>query len=513
MPKRKRNKQASAAGASAPEQRTAPAAEPEDEERPVWDESSRELAREGFRRQGYVPTHTLCSAVGYLIGVKRRNFMADDDIVQLWQSVYDALDRDKDCRSVRNLCQIRAAIMRRFPEACSAVQNAEYQDFLKKYVEQSGVLNKLYQDGCSLPSPKQDLNEYLLVINQQIDETFERLRSLPQLQGITFSYLKKAILYPSGIKKDQIVSLPYRDAPKDYPFGCYLSLEMPGYNILRGDDDFVEFLFAQNRDTQNRDTMPDLRAYRRSYGAPGLEKLTRFLRPDGNYQYLLYIDGAGIHTRELRFLLPLIRSLNENQLGKCILYCPHDQAELWSTWLQEERENLTLVEPKEEYASQSWAVRIAMDLGMRSMKAASNAAYVLITPSDEMVDLLKKSDSLYKKSFFVVLAQQPSDLLLRQLNSREDYCILEELIGKLPEEKPAERTQDQTIARAALQRIFPLDLKQNLQEIIKKQLAPLPAAYSPEEQKEYEQLLRKRLQLDIREDGRMRLILDPSVLK
>lgn len=288
---------------------------------------------------------------------------------------------------------------------------------------------------------------------------------------------------------------------------------MPGYNILRGDDDFVEFLFAQNRDTQNRDTMPDLRAYRRSYGAPGLEKLTRFLRPDGNYQYLLYIDGAGIHTRELRFLLPLIRSLNENQLGKCILYCPHDQAELWSTWLQEERENLTLVEPKEEYASQSWAVRIAMDLGMRSMKAASNAAYVLITPSDEMVDLLKKSDSLYKKSFFVVLAQQPSDLLLRQLNSREDYCILEELIGKLPEEKPAERTQDQTIARAALQRIFPLDLKQNLQEIIKKQLAPLPAAYSPEEQKEYEQLLRKRLQLDIREDGRMRLILDPSVLK
>ncbi len=181
---------------------------------------------------------------------------------------------------MRNLCQIRAAIMRRFPEACSAVQNAEYQDFLKKYVEQSGVLNKLYQDGCSLPSPKQDLNEYLLVINQQIDETFERLRSLPQLQGITFSYLKKAILYPSGIKKDQIVSLPYRDAPKDYPFGCYLSLEMPGYNILRGDDDFVEFLFAQNRDTQNRDTMPDLRAYRRSYGAPGLEKLTRFLRPE-----------------------------------------------------------------------------------------------------------------------------------------------------------------------------------------------------------------------------------------
>ena len=508
MPKRKRKKQTPVQGALPLEQMATPAVVPEGEEKCSWDEKSQERTREEFRQQGYVPTHALCSAMGYLIGVKRRNFMADDDVVQMWQGIYDSLDRNKDCRSVRNLCQIRASIMRNFKEACNAVKNAEYQNFLKKYVEQPSVLNKLHQDDCSLPTPGPDLNEYLLVVNQRISETFERLRSLPQLRGITFSYLKKAILYPGGIKKDQIANLPYRNARSEYPFGCYLNLEMPGYNILQGDDTFVELLY-----TQNGDTVPDIRSYRRSYGAPGLEKLTHFLSPDGNYHYLLYIDGAGIHTRELRLLLPLIRSLNESQLGSCILYCPHDKADLWSSWLQEEQENLTLVEPQEAYASQDWAAKIATDLGMRGMKTAPNTAYVLITPSDEMVGLLKKCGVLDKKSFFVVLAQQPSDFLLRQLNNRENYCVLEELIGELPAEEPAKLTQKQAIAQVTLQRAFPLELKQNLREIIEKQLAPLPVTYAPEEQKEYEQLLRKGLRLDIQQDGRMRLVLDSSVLK
>lgn len=501
MPRQKRRSSAAAANSAALPQ-TAPANDPE-EEKNDRDPAVLEQARAACRRQGYVPTHDLCSTMGYLIGVRQRNFMPDDDVALLHQSIYNTLDRSSACRTVRDLCQIRMAIMRNFDEACNAVKGVEYHQFLQKYVERPNVLTRLHQDGCALPAPGADLNDHLLTINRKIGEAFEQLRRLPAFQGIAFDLLKKAMLYPGSLKKEEVKNLPYRFDRAAYPFGCYLNLNMPGgYNIFQGDDGFVELLY-----TQNHEPVPDLRCYRRSYGTPGPEKLAHFLRPEGNYQYPVFIDGAGIHTRELRFLLPLLRQLNENQLGQCILYCPHDKASLWSTWLREEQANLTLVEPREEYASQSWAQRLTADLGVRGIMAAANAAYVFITPSEEMIVGLKANGVLDKKNFFVVLAQQPSDLLLRQLSSPENFCVLEDLLGQLPAEEPQEHAQRQDMALEALRQVFPLDLPYNLQELIAKQLAPLPEPCSPQEQTTFEELLRQSLRLDIQKNGQMRLVL------
>ena len=120
---------------------------------------------------------------------------------------------------------------------------------------------------------------------------------------------------------------------------------------------------------------------------------------------------------------------------------------------------------------------------------------------------LKANGVLDKRNFFVVLAQQPSDLLLRQLSSPENFCVLEDLLGQLPAEEPQEHAQRQDMALEALRQVFPLDLPYNLQELIAKQLAPLPEPCSPQEQAAFEELLRQSLRLDIQKNGQMRLVL------
>lgn len=486
----------------------------EEPEQNVWDEKSKERVREDCRERGYVSTHTICSAVGYLIGVRRRNFMDDDELVWMQRSVYERLDKNPACRAVRNLCLIRAAIMRSFGEACSAVKGMSYSAFLSKYTNQTDVMSRLYWDGCSLPSPSPtvDMNEYLMHINRKLGENLERLRRLPEFEGIKFDYIKKALLYPGGLKKDQIESIQFskKDVRKTYPFECYLNLEMPRKgNILDGDDGFVELLYQQNRDT-----VPDIGRFRRSYGDAGLEKLTRFMGPEGNYQYRVYIDGAGIHTKELRPLLSCIHEINPEQLGECVLFCPHEEGERWEEWLRKESELVTRCEPRQEYASQEWASQVAADIGTRDMEVPEgmSVAYVLVTPSGELLEDLKMAGIL-KRSVFVIFDRQPSDLLLRQLNSRRDYCVLTELIGEQPaEETSSVQDEERAMALAALKGGFPLDIKRNLQEIVQRKLAPLPVVYSPEKQEQYFQLLQQAIRVKVDGKGQLWLTLDEEVL-
>lgn len=475
-------------------------------------EEQKKNQREMYEEQGYIPTHTLCSAVGYLIGVKEGNFLPDDELVWMKQSVFEELSRNRICRVVRKLCMVRMTVKLSFSKACQAVKESNFKGFLREFIESPDVFQDLYRDGCELPPPGKDMNDFLLTVDRRIGENFEQLRRLPQLEGVEFRYLKKVIQFPGGIKKEALRDLPYdAESRRSYPYGCYINLDLSqtSGNILDRDDNFVEMVYKQNGGT-----VPDISRYRLSYGASGLDKLKRFMRTDGNYQYLLYIDGAGIRVPALRQVLEVIRSINSDQLGSCVLYCPHAKAPEWKQRLGEECGQLELCEPQEQFASQSWADRVAVDIGIRRSRSPENAntAFVFIAPSDELIDQLCVNGILERKPFFTILLQQPTDLLLRRLNSKTDYGLLEDITGALPDETELQRKNKEAVAWKELKHVFPYDLKCDLKKIIAEKLLPLPEEYPPEEQRAYLEKLRSAVRLDISEEGQLRVVLDPDAL-
>lgn len=477
-----------------------------------WTEEQKKNQREMYEQQGYIPTHTLCSAVGYLIGVKESNFLPDDELVWMKQSVFDELSQDRICRVVRKLCMIRMTVKLSFSRACQAVQESNFKGFLREFMESADVFQELYKDGCELPPPGRDMNDFLLAVDRRIGENFEKLCHLPQFAGVEFRYLKKVMQFPGGIKKDALRNLPYdAESRGSYPFGCYINLDLAQTvgNILKQDDDFVEMLYKQNGGA-----VPDISHYRLSYGASGQDKLKKFMRPDGNYQYLLYIDGAGIRVPALRQVLAVIRSINSDQLGSCVLYCPHEKASEWKQRLGEECDRLELCEPQEQFASQSWTDRVAADIGIRRSRSSENAntAFVFIAPSDELIDQLCISGILERKPFFTILLQQPTDLLLRRLNSKTDYGLLEDIVRELPDETALQRKNKEDMAWKELKHVFPLDLKCDLQKIIAEKLLPLPEDYPLEEQRAYLEALRKAIRLEITEEGQLWAVFDPDAM-
>lgn len=508
MPSRKRKKETPLPQPIATPAQPDQPADTERGRRNLWTEEQKKKQREIYEQQGYIPTHDLCSAVGYLIGVKKFNFLPDDELVWMKQSVFDALSKNRACRVVRNLCMVRMTVKLSFSKACQAVQESNFNGFLREFVESQDVFQDLYRDGCELPSPGKDMNDYLLMVDRKIGENFEQLRRLPQFEGVEFRYLKKVIQFPGSIKRDTLRNLPYdAENRRSYPFGCYINLDLAqaSGNILDRDDDFVEMLYRQNGGTT-----PDISRYRLSYGASGMAKLKKFMQPNGNYQYLLYIDGAGIRVPALRQVLAVIRSINSDQLGSCVLYCPHEKAAEWKQWLGEECGQLELCEPQEQFASQNWADRVAADIGIRRSRSPENAnvAFVFIAPSEELIGQLCVNGILERKPFFTILSQQPSDLLLRRLNSKTDYGLLEDIAGALPDTTESQRKNKEAMAWRELKRVFPRDLKCDLQKIIAEKLLPLPEDYPPEEQHMYLEALRKAVRLEITEEGQLRAVLD-----
>ena len=129
-----------------------------------------------------------------------------------------------------------------------------------------------------------------------------------------------------------------------------------------------------------------------------------------------------------------------------------------------------------------------------------------------MIDQLCISGILERKPFFTILLQQPTDLLLRRLNSKTDYGLLEDIVGELPDETALQRKNKEDMAWKELKRVFPLDLKCDLQKIIAEKLLPLPEDYPLEEQRAYLEALRKAIRLEITEEGQLWAVFDPDAM-
>lgn len=180
--------------------------------------------------------YNIVSLVAYLIGVEKRHFENEVEPPQL--DIFEALERDKNARIVRNLCRIRTA----FEQNYSKIRSEFYYSMknlgsLPELIPTDAV-EQLVRDGVSLQKSKPDNDTYLIAINRELSNRIANCKTLFP-DWINWNYIKPLFLMPNGMKPEGLKTAwgEYNRDRNRYPYQCYMNWtgETAG-NILYSDD-------------------------------------------------------------------------------------------------------------------------------------------------------------------------------------------------------------------------------------------------------------------------------------
>lgn len=192
--------------------------------------------------------YNIVSLVAYLIGVEKRHFENEVEPPQL--DIFEALERDKNARIVRNLCRIRTA----FEQNYSKIRSEFYYSMknlgsLPELIPTDAV-EQLVRDGVSLQKSKPDNDTYLIAINRELSNRIANCKTLFP-DWINWNYIKPLFLMPNGMKPEGLKTAwgEYNRDRNRYPYQCYMNWtgETAG-NILYSDDKFVRLLYEAHED-------------------------------------------------------------------------------------------------------------------------------------------------------------------------------------------------------------------------------------------------------------------------
>lgn len=472
------------------------------------------------RERGYYSNHTLCSAMAFLMGVPEKNFLRNEPRAALQREVYDRLKSNEKLCVLRWLCMLRCVIMRHFGQIVKPNWQLSFYQNLSSYDElgQEKIFDKLHRAGCDLNNPGNDLAAYLLHINDTIKRYVDSAKSLSQLEGVDFTLLRNALLYPGGYNSSKIqeLSKAYNDNRLVYPFGWYINLDFAesSGNVMEADDRFVEFLY------HNSGLVPPvLSQFRTRITNTTKNELRQFLDKRGNYRYLPFVDGSTTRVETILPLLQTLHEMNDSQIAPIVLYCPRSAEEAWRSCLQEQLdcETIKLVLPETQSGGREWGMELAADTALRLQLEPENTLMLLIGPADFYLSELAESlvlDEARGHLSRVLLAKDPSNqmaVLLTQLGQQKQLYI-DDIIK--PEKLPDIETMRQPMARQALERHFPITLRNacynNLFTLVDETLDNLPLTYTKQERIDWCTALQKRLTVKIGNAGQLSIALLPG---
>ena len=144
-------------------------------------------------------TYLVVSKVGYLLGVPKRYFEQG----QLQMEYYDAMDRDKNARLIRNLCIIRNAIEQNYSKINARFRNdTKNLHTLPEYIPQEAI-GQLTKDGLNIIKANYKLDNYLIDINSHISNRINNCQSLLPI-WLKWPFIRKLFIMPAGTKPEGI---------------------------------------------------------------------------------------------------------------------------------------------------------------------------------------------------------------------------------------------------------------------------------------------------------------------
>lgn len=204
--------------------------------------------RQDYRRYQN-STYLIVSKVAYLIGVPRAIFENEYEPPQVqW---YEALEKDRNARIIRNLCMLRTAIEQHFRDISQAMRfELKNLHSLPQYIPQE-CLTQLSADGITIYRPNAKLSQYVIDLNNHISNRINNCKGIFPI-WLKWDYIRNLFLMPRGTTEagTKAAAAEYYAHRQTYPYQVYINWvgSCSAGNILYNDKKFVTLLYELNED-------------------------------------------------------------------------------------------------------------------------------------------------------------------------------------------------------------------------------------------------------------------------
>lgn len=194
-------------------------------------------------------TYMVISKFAYLIGVPFHIFENEHEPPKMeW---YEALEKDKNARIIRNLCMLRTAFERNYRNIYQAMRyDLKGIASMPEYIPRE-CIDQLSADGLSIYRANAQPIQYIIDINSHIANRINNCKNLFPI-WLNWSYIRQLFIMPGGTtaKGAKNAAADYYAHKEIYPYQVYMNWSAPSNvgNILYNDKKFVRLLYEHHED-------------------------------------------------------------------------------------------------------------------------------------------------------------------------------------------------------------------------------------------------------------------------
>lgn len=207
------------------------------------DDESLQNSNGGFKNS----TKVIISYVAYLIGVRKSIFENPFEPPQI--EYYEQLDKDKNCKIIRELCRLRCGIERNF----GRINDKMKHEF--KTLQTLGelipldALNYLADEGITIIKRRNTLPvDYIIEINRYICDRINNCREIFPI-WVDWNYIRELFIMPNGLSQQGTKAAAdlFYSKRESFPYQMYMNwVPRDDGNILFNDKKFLTLLYRQN---------------------------------------------------------------------------------------------------------------------------------------------------------------------------------------------------------------------------------------------------------------------------
>jgi uncharacterized LabA/DUF88 family protein len=250
-------------------------------------------------------TYAVAGVMNYLIGVPLR-LIGDPLAHARIEPIYKTLEQNKKARIIRNLCIVRADMIRDYGNIVKAIQY-EFKTIrgLPQYISKDALAG-LSKDGVPFATRHKSYpSDYIIDLNKLILNHINNCKDLFPT-WLNWDYVREVFIMPDGLTSAgcKVAHDTFHANKNSYPMKIYLNW-IPGDqgNILLNDEKFVTLLYEQHEDS-----FTDMSKITNI----GDGVLTRVYDFFSNAQHLIFIVDCE-NADPFRFYT-VLNSLDENEL-------------------------------------------------------------------------------------------------------------------------------------------------------------------------------------------------------
>lgn len=185
--------------------------------------------------------------IGYLLGVRQEFLETLDEKIKV-NEICDDLSNNRSAIAIRTLNNIRSNIILNFKRVSRTIRisSIDYQPIYKidVFEDDFKALSKL---DININTGRQDLNEYLIIINDEIQKHIDNIKPLFP-EWINFKHIKHMFNMPTSNIKSELEK--FQNNQNYYPFKRYFNWSQPEGkgNLLTTDVKILTEIYESNND-------------------------------------------------------------------------------------------------------------------------------------------------------------------------------------------------------------------------------------------------------------------------